>query len=114
MGHARLCAELAVGYATDAQQCGEKNPRTAAPGDQCPASRREEEGGTLSMWVFLSARLRTWLLLAIALPLARLLVHRLAVAAVRHDPSTRTAKRLRQADSAVTAVSGRFSRRARH
>jgi len=29
------------------------------------------------MWVFLSSRLRTWLLLAIALPLARLLVHRL-------------------------------------
>jgi hypothetical protein len=66
----------------------------------------------LSMWVFLSARLRTWLLLAIALPLARLLVHRLAVAAERHDPSARTAKLLRRADSAVTAVSGRSSRRA--
>lgn len=71
------------------------------------------EGGTLSMWVFLSARLRMWLLLVIALPLARLLVHRLAVAAERHDPSTRTAKLLRRADSAVTAVSGRFSCRAR-
>ena len=67
----------------------------------------------LSMWVFLSARLRTWLLLAIALPLARLLVHRLAVAAERRDPSARTAKLLRRADSAVTAVSGRSSRRAR-
>ena len=66
------------------------------------------------MWVFLSARLRTWLLLAVALPLARLLVHRLAVAADHHDPSTRTAKLLRQADSAMTAVSGRFARRARH
>ena len=65
------------------------------------------------MWVFLSARLRTWLLLAIALPLARLLVHRLAVAAGRHDPSTRTAKLLHGADSAVTAVSWRSSRRAR-
>jgi hypothetical protein len=65
------------------------------------------------MWVFLSARLRTWLLLAIALPLARLLVHRLAVAAERHDPSARTAKLLHRADSAVTAVSGRASRRAR-
>jgi hypothetical protein len=64
------------------------------------------------MWVFLSARLRTWLLLAIALPLARLLVHRLAVAAGRHDPSARSAKVLRRADSAVTAVSGRSSRRA--
>jgi hypothetical protein len=84
----------------------------SAPGAQGPASRREEEG-TLSMWVFLSARLRTWLLLAIALPLARLLVHRLAVAAERHDPSARTAKLLHGADSAVTAVSGRSSRRAR-
>jgi hypothetical protein len=65
------------------------------------------------MWVFLSARLRTWLLLAIALPLARLLVHRLAAASERHDPSARRAKLLRRADSAVTAVSGRSSRRAR-
>jgi hypothetical protein len=65
------------------------------------------------MWVFLSARLRAWLLLVIALPLVRLLVHRLAVAAARHDPSNRTAKLLRRADSAMTAVSGRSSRRAR-
>jgi hypothetical protein len=92
-------------------ECGEKS-RISAPGRQCPASRREE-GGTLSMWVFLSARLRMWLLLVIAVPVARLLVHRLAVAAERHDPSARTAKLLRRADSAVTAVSGRFSRRAR-
>jgi hypothetical protein len=65
------------------------------------------------MWVFLSARLRTWLLLAIALPLARLLVHRLAVVAERHDPSARAAKLLHGADSAMTAVSGRASRRTR-
>jgi hypothetical protein len=65
------------------------------------------------MWLFLSSRLRTWLLLAIALPLARLLVHRLAVAAQRQNPSARTAKLLRRADSTVTAVSGRVSRRAK-
>jgi hypothetical protein len=65
------------------------------------------------MWVFLYSRLRKWLLLAIALPLGRLLVHRLAVAAEDHDPSARSAKLLRRADSAVTAVSGRSSRRAR-
>jgi hypothetical protein len=64
------------------------------------------------MWAFLSARLRTWLLLAIALPMARLLVHRLAVAAERHDPSARTAKLLRGADCAVTRVCGRSSPRA--
>jgi hypothetical protein len=51
-----------------------------------------------------------WLLLAIALPLTRALVHRLA--AGRRDPSTRTAKALHQADSTVTAVSRRTARRA--
>jgi hypothetical protein len=107
-------ANLATGNATDAQLNAVRSRkwRRAALG---PTSRREEEEeeGMLSMWVFLSARLRTWLLLAIALPLARLLVRRLAVAAERRDPSARTAKLLRRADSAVTAVSGRSSRRAR-
>lgn len=65
------------------------------------------------MWVFLSRRLRTWLLLTIALPIVRLVVHRLAVAAERRDPSARTARVLNQADSGVTAVSGRVSRRHR-
>jgi hypothetical protein len=59
------------------------------------------------MWAFFSRRLRMWLLLAIVLPLGRALVHRLAVAADQRDPSTRTAKALHQADSAVTAVSQR-------
>lgn len=68
--------------------------------------------GTLSMWAFFSRRLRTWLLLAIALPLTRALVHRLALAAERRDPSTRTAKALHQADSAVTTVSRRTARKA--
>jgi hypothetical protein len=62
------------------------------------------------MWLFFSRRLRRWLLLAIALPLARAIVHRLARAAERRDPSTRTAKALRQTDSAVTSVSERASR----
>ena len=57
------------------------------------------------MWAFLSRRLRMWLLLAIALPLTQALVHRLAVAAERRDPHTRTAKTLHRADSAVTGVS---------
>ena len=66
------------------------------------------------MWVFLSRRIRAWLLLAIALPLTRVLVHRLAVTAERRDASARTARLLHQADSAVTAVNGRVSRRATH
>jgi hypothetical protein len=61
------------------------------------------------MWVFFSARLRRWVLLAVALPLVRLLVHRLALAAERRDPSARTARALHQADSAVSAVSRRAS-----
>ena len=63
------------------------------------------------MWAFFSRRLRMWLLLAIALPLTRALVHRLALAAVRRDPSTRTAKALFKADSAVTSVSRRAARK---
>ncbi|HEY0718801.1 MAG TPA: hypothetical protein VGD68_14385 [Streptosporangiaceae bacterium] len=63
------------------------------------------------MWLFLSRRLRMWLLLAIALPLARALVHRLAVAAEHRDPSTKTARALHQADSAVTSVSQRADRK---
>jgi hypothetical protein len=63
------------------------------------------------MWLFLSRRLRMWLLLAIALPLARALVHRLALAAERRDSSTRTARALHQADSAVTTVSQRTARK---
>ena len=63
------------------------------------------------MWIFFFRRLRMWLLLAIALPLTRALVHRLTLAAERRDPSTRTAKALHQADSAVTAVSRRAARK---
>jgi hypothetical protein len=52
-----------------------------------------------------------WLLLAIALPLTRALVHRLALVAERRDPSTKTARTLLRADSAVTSVSQRAARR---
>jgi len=63
------------------------------------------------MLAFFSRRLRMWLLLAIALPLAQALVHRLALAAERRDPSTRTARTLHQADSAVTSVYRRTARK---
>ena len=65
------------------------------------------------MLAFLSRRLRTWLLLAIALPLARFMIHRLALAAERRDESARPARFLRHADSAVTAASGRVARKSR-
>ncbi len=63
------------------------------------------------MWALLSGRVRTWLLMAIALPLTRLLVHRLAVSADRHD--RRSARLLGRADSALTTVSQRTRRKAR-
>jgi hypothetical protein len=103
-------ANLATGNVTDAQL--KAVMKSAISRRAAGLAARREEEGTLNMWVFLFARLRTWLLLAIALPLARLLVHRLAVAAERHDPSARRAKLLHRADSAVTAVSGRSSRKA--
>ena len=59
------------------------------------------------MWVFLTRRLRMWLLLAIAVPLARFLVHRLAVAANKHSPDSSTTRLLQNADSAVASVSQR-------
>ena len=65
------------------------------------------------MWAFFLRRLRTLVLLTVMLPLARTLVHRLARAADRRDPRSRAARALRQADSTVTAVSRRASRRAR-
>src|SRR5579863_3650594 len=82
--------------------------------DQAGSARapRGDDEGILNMWAFFSRRLRMWLLLAIALPLTRALVHRLALAAQRRDPSTRTAKALQQADSTVTAVSRRAARKA--
>jgi hypothetical protein len=64
------------------------------------------------MWMFLSRRLRIWVLLFIALPLARVLVHRLALAAERRDPAARTARALHRADRAVTSVSRRARRKA--
>ena len=67
------------------------------------------------MWLLISKKIRTWLLLTAGLPLTRLAVHRLAVAADRHDDSARTSRALHQADSALTAISRHTSRRkARH
>lgn len=57
------------------------------------------------MWALFSARLRTKLLLVIALPLTRFLVHRLAVLAKRRD--ARSARLLHRADVAVTRASRR-------
>ena len=97
------CARTQAGSA----RCGDypAAPRVA-PRPEQPYIRK-----TANMWIFLTRRLRRWVLLAIALPAARLLVHRLALAAEHRDQSTRTARTLHQVDSAVTAVSRRSRRK---
>jgi hypothetical protein len=62
------------------------------------------------VWALLSTRLRTWLLLAIALPLVRMIVHRLSAAADRRDPKATTSKLIRHADTALASTSRRRKR----
>jgi hypothetical protein len=57
------------------------------------------------MWALLSRRLRRWLLIAVALPVARLLVHELAVIARRRNPHATITQVLATADSAVSTGS---------
>jgi hypothetical protein len=54
------------------------------------------------MWIFLSSRLRTWLLLAVALPLARTVIRRAAARIGRRNPDSPAASWLQSADSALT------------
>jgi hypothetical protein len=66
------------------------------------------------MWALLSTRLRTWLLLAIALPVARSIVHRLAVAAEERNPRGTASTVMRHADAALAATSRRRGGRREH
>ncbi|MEO6500683.1 MAG: hypothetical protein ABIQ09_02085 [Jatrophihabitantaceae bacterium] len=61
------------------------------------------------MWVLLSSRLRTWLLLAIAVPAFRAALRRFSASAARRDPNSTAARRLRSLDSGLS----RFDRRDR-
>jgi len=63
------------------------------------------------MWILLTTRLRTWLLIAIALPLARTLVHRAAASTQRRRPGTALGTWLKRADAALIATSRRADRR---
>lgn len=62
------------------------------------------------MWMFLSRRIRTWVLLAVALPAARMLVHKAAIREQTRSPDATPARLLGRADSALTTVSGRATR----
>lgn len=59
------------------------------------------------MWTLLSARLRTWLLIAVAFPLARTLVRRAAINTQHRRPGSPLATWLHRTDSALTAADRR-------
>lgn len=62
------------------------------------------------MWLFLSRRIRLWLLLAVGLPLARSLVHRLSSALQRRSPDSPGARLLHRADLALAGLARRAPR----
>jgi len=62
------------------------------------------------MWILLSRRIRTWALLAVALPAVRMLVHKAATSEQSRSPDATPARLLAHADSALTTVSGRAPR----
>ena len=65
------------------------------------------------MWLFLSRRLRTWLLLAVAIPLARRVLARAAAARDRSDPTARSTALLRRIDTSLGNVQSRRGRKHR-
>lgn len=65
------------------------------------------------MWLFLSRRIRMWLLLAVGLPLARTLVHQLSAATQRRSPTSGAARLLGRADSALAGLANKANRRRR-
>lgn len=56
------------------------------------------------MWIFASRRLRTWVLLTVALPLVRTIVHKAAMHEQTRDPNATPARLFAKTDSALTQV----------
>lgn len=63
------------------------------------------------MWVLLSSRVRTWVLLAVALPLTRRLAHSVATRLERRSPDATLTVAARRVDDALTSLSQRPARR---
>ena len=59
------------------------------------------------MWMLVSRRIRAWLLLAVALPLVRTVVHKAVIREQSRRPDAMPARLLARTDSALTTVSGR-------
>jgi hypothetical protein len=61
------------------------------------------------VWVLLSSRLRTWLVLAVAVPVVRAVLRRVSASAAQRDPGSRAARGLRSLETGL----GRLDRRQR-
>ena len=61
----------------------------------------------------LSSRLRTWLLLAIAVPILRSVLRRASASAGRRDPSSTAARALRSAEAGLAKLDRRERRQRR-
>jgi hypothetical protein len=68
----------------------------------------------VTVWVLLSSRLRTWLMLAIAVPVLRAVLRRASASAARRNPSSTAARALRSADAGLSRLDRRQRRRERH
>jgi len=62
------------------------------------------------VWVLLSSRLRTWLLLAIAVPVVRVVLRRASASATRRNPGSAAARALRTAESGLSRLDRRQRR----
>lgn len=65
------------------------------------------------MWVLLSSRLRTWLMLAVAVPLLRSVLRRASASVTRRDPGSRAARGLRTVDAGLSRLDRRERRQRR-
>jgi hypothetical protein len=63
------------------------------------------------MWVILSRRLRRWLMLMVALPLARLVVRKLSATTQARRPGSLAARTLGHADARINRARGGRRRR---
>ena len=63
------------------------------------------------MWLFLSRRIRMWLLLAIGIPVVRFALRKIAARAAAHNSTSGAASALNRADSALAGLGRRGRRR---
>jgi hypothetical protein len=65
------------------------------------------------VWVLLSSRLRTWLMLAVAVPVLRSILGRAAASAGRRNPGSKAARGLRSLETGLSRLDRRKRRRSR-